>query len=332
MEENSPVKYFEDYLHKKEGDKKWIEYWAVVCEKYLIFYKYRPQLEEYRDAFQGCIELTGSTKCIAAKRKNYSFPFYIITQKARYLVKTQSTLSRHQWFQAIELSSQGRQPRRITDSLVSQPPQPNAEVSTSGDSVTNDEEDVTVDIALVHHESEPTDTDRSVLVVSCAPDNQTSRFLERKPLSDEERHCNETDLELTELEEKPPDLDERLYKIYCGDNSIEKLKSKPQQKPQSYIYEKPMLSQYNPSYSTRLKPSSYKISRLVKSAEMLRDIPATQSYERSKTSLLKLKEDCGSLLRNFGDVENITLTKSRFSRHIVNSAPDVKMLTDGGKL
>lgn len=49
-----------------------------------------------------------------------------------------------------------------------------------------------------------------------------------------------------------------------------------------------MLSRYNPSYSTRLKPSSYKISRLVKSAEMLRGMYKKVEYYAVKTSLVNL--------------------------------------------
>ena len=58
------------------------------------------------------------------------------------------------------------------------------------------------------------------------------------------------------------------------------------------------------------------------------DMPAdiTFSYDHSTIySQRQTYKEKGSLLQNLGPIKNNTLTKSRFSRHLISSAPDVNL-------
>lgn len=110
--------YIEGYLSKKE--EKWVEFWIVLEDRYLMIHSSKPTTttnEGCYDRLIGWIEITNQTKCIMGKKKSYSFPFYIQTRNGKYLFKTPSTLLRHQWVKAIQLSSQGKSPEFIPKSL-----------------------------------------------------------------------------------------------------------------------------------------------------------------------------------------------------------------------
>jgi len=104
---NDDVKYYEDYILRKEGGK-WIQYWVVIRGVWMLFY--RDKATTNRDNFKGSIELKSSTKCNIARRGNYSFPFYLNTERGTHLFKCETNLKRHQWMYLIELASKGAPP------------------------------------------------------------------------------------------------------------------------------------------------------------------------------------------------------------------------------
>ncbi|XP_078372773.1 uncharacterized protein LOC144656426 isoform X2 [Oculina patagonica] len=105
---NDGSKYCEDYLLRKEGRSKWIQYWVVIRGVWMLFYRDRATTN--RDNFRGSIELTSSTKCNVAKRGTYSFPFYISTERGTHLFKCDTNLKRHQWIYLIDLAVKGDAP------------------------------------------------------------------------------------------------------------------------------------------------------------------------------------------------------------------------------
>ncbi|XP_048581719.1 uncharacterized protein LOC5503181 isoform X2 [Nematostella vectensis] len=102
MGEATPAKYYEDFLLKKEGKSKWTEYWVIIRGNWMLFYTEKGSTD--RDKLKGSIELVPDTKCSPARRRTYSFPFYISTKKGSHLFKCQSNLKRHQWIYVIGLA------------------------------------------------------------------------------------------------------------------------------------------------------------------------------------------------------------------------------------
>lgn len=101
-------KYYEDFIKKKEGRNKWTEYWAVIHGTWILFYTQPATLD--RDNFRGSLELTPGTKCSVGKRRAYSFPFYISSARGAHLFKCQNNLKRHQWMYVIALAIRGDPP------------------------------------------------------------------------------------------------------------------------------------------------------------------------------------------------------------------------------
>ncbi|KAJ7378489.1 hypothetical protein OS493_023024 [Desmophyllum pertusum] len=107
---NDGSKYCEDYLLRKEGRSKWIQYWVVIRGVWMLFY--RDRATSNRDNFRGSIELTSNTKCSIARRGNYNFPFYVSTDRGTHLFKCETNLKRHQWMYLIDLAMKGDAPAR----------------------------------------------------------------------------------------------------------------------------------------------------------------------------------------------------------------------------
>lgn len=105
---NESSKYCEDYLLRKEGRNKWIQYWVVIRGVWMLFY--RDQATTNRDNFKGSVELTSCTKCNTARRGNYSFPFFVVTARGTHLFKCDTNLKRHQWMYLIGLAAKGDTP------------------------------------------------------------------------------------------------------------------------------------------------------------------------------------------------------------------------------
>lgn len=101
-------KYYEDFILRKEGRNKWIQYWVVIRGVWMLFYG--DKATNSRDNFRGSIELSSRTKCNIARRGNYSFPFYLNTDRGTHLFKCDTNLKRHQWMYLIELASKGAPP------------------------------------------------------------------------------------------------------------------------------------------------------------------------------------------------------------------------------
>lgn len=130
---NDGTKYFEDYILRKEGRSKWIQYWVVIRGVWMLFYT--DKATNIRDNFRGSIELSAGTKCNIAKRGNYNFPFYVNTARGTHLFKCETNLKRHQWMVLIELASKGAPPIPAPSTMPSSIRQQNTQIrlETSSD-------------------------------------------------------------------------------------------------------------------------------------------------------------------------------------------------------
>lgn len=121
MANDGGEKYYEDYILRKEGRSKWIQYWVVIRGVWMLFYSERATTN--RDNFRGSIELSSNTKCNIARRGTYSFPFYLSTERGTHLFKCETNLKRHQWMYLIELASKGSPPVPAPLAVPHQPSQ-----------------------------------------------------------------------------------------------------------------------------------------------------------------------------------------------------------------
>jgi len=320
-DENMSVKYMEGFLQKKEGDKEWVEYWTQICGRYFIFYKHKPTLENVQEEFKGCIEITENTKCIVAHRKKYSFPFYVSTNKSRYLFKTISSVRRHEWFKAIENAAKGKE-LSVQQNLEIQLESIEQDNASYDNRLTTDEQPHQHEILLSAHQDAGfdevishdnnsfeysneniTSTTQCNIIFSKSAPIQTSCFFDRPNSSAEENH-----------QISSPELDERLHEIYCGDatNKInDKLTVTTNKKhltTPTFLYNKPNDSHLSPTRNITSK-------KLFKSAECLRDCESPNHRSSLLTS--------NRYLRNSSTSSKNTI----FSRHLVHSAPDVKSLS-----
>lgn len=134
------IKYYEDYILRKEGRSKWIQYWVVIRGVWMLFYQ--DEATHNRDNFKGSIELSSGTKCNIAKRSSYSFPFYLSTARGTHLFKCETNLKRHQWMFLIELAAKGSPPVPAPHALPKSPQQNSGSETRSdnSDSETPDSE------------------------------------------------------------------------------------------------------------------------------------------------------------------------------------------------
>jgi len=155
------IKYYEDYILRKEGRSKWIQYWVVIRGVWMLFYQ--DEATHNRDNFKGSIELSSGTKCNIAKRGSYSFPFYLSTARGTHLFKCETNLKRHQWMFLIELAAKGSPPVPAPHALPKFPQQ------NSGSETRSDNSDSETP------DSEPDEdnlsTPAGVILVTAAVDN-----------------------------------------------------------------------------------------------------------------------------------------------------------------
>lgn len=103
--------YHKEVILKKEG-KIWIEYYAVLVDKNLVFNRKDSKTGQIIPHNVTMIEISNKTFCgfDDKKKKCYRFPFWIETGKAKYQFKCETKLHRHKWLFAIRLCAGGKPP------------------------------------------------------------------------------------------------------------------------------------------------------------------------------------------------------------------------------
>eukprot|EP00111_Clytia_hemisphaerica_P010934 TCONS_00032048-protein len=315
--------YREGYLHKKEDEKTWQEYWVALRGNYLSFFIHKASTGEIIDQYCGCVKLNPKAKCITAKRKNYTFPFYLVTDKARYLFKTSSNLNRHQWFNAIEQAAQGKEPIEHTFLPPQQGKALQPKIALNKDEVDNklveDKESLIPDESEEENEEEKDEGFEEERIASpCVLINI------QQANTDKMQSCflngSLTAQENLSFEDEISDdrLIERYREIYCNEETSTKMIS--QNKGDHLDRTPKAVTSYNyPQISKNLLriQSQDRITRLTKSAESLRGLTLNQSSIEAKLSKQSTQQN-----------RSLQSRKSLFSRHLIGSAPEVKNITN----
>ena len=103
--------YHKEVILKKEG-KIWIEYYAVLVDKNLVFNRKDSKTGQIIPHNVTMIEISNKTFCgfDDNKKKCYRFPFWVETGKTKYQFKCETKLHRHKWLFAIRLCAGGKPP------------------------------------------------------------------------------------------------------------------------------------------------------------------------------------------------------------------------------
>uniref|UniRef100_A0A7M5UPG8 PH domain-containing protein n=1 Tax=Clytia hemisphaerica TaxID=252671 RepID=A0A7M5UPG8_9CNID len=103
--------YHKEVILKKEG-KTWIEYYAVLVDKHLVFNRKDSKTGQIIPHNVTMIEISNKTFCgfDDHKKKCYRFPFWIETGKTKYQFKCETKLHRYRWLYAIRLCASGKPP------------------------------------------------------------------------------------------------------------------------------------------------------------------------------------------------------------------------------
>ena len=102
--------YYKEVLLKKEARKTWTEYYAMLCDRFLIFNRKNPNGESLLPNFSTIIELAEHSVVVPSRKTCYRFPFYIRTDKLTYNFKCETSLQRYRWMVSIRLAIDGKPP------------------------------------------------------------------------------------------------------------------------------------------------------------------------------------------------------------------------------
>lgn len=290
---NESLKYCEDYLLRKEGRSKWIQYWVVIRGVWMLFY--RDQATTNRDNFKGSIELTSCTKCNIPRRGNYSFPFLVVTGRGTHLFKCDTNLKRHQWMYHIKLAAKGDTP---TPPPVTVP----SPRSSSTDLNSQDAEVNHVEIDRRNSESEEDDVSLppGVILVTTP--------MEELPHDEKESNGRSSSIQ-------DPVQDDNLSNavLTTGITGATSVVRKPQK-----FSVKASTSQSN---TIGVFPSQRNYFGL--------SPPSAISWGRSSPDRPSSSPSLNHTRKYLGTQQLASLpqTNNRFSRHMANSVPDIKMLS-----
>lgn len=106
------IVYYQDFLMKKEGLNSWVNYWAVIKGRWLLFYE--PAETEARPAkLMKTVELPSGSKCSMVPRSKRRFPFSLNNGHGNYYFKCETELQRYTWIVCTLLSSTGQAPKPV---------------------------------------------------------------------------------------------------------------------------------------------------------------------------------------------------------------------------
>lgn len=102
--------YYKEIMLKKEASKVWTEYYAVLCDRFLIFNRKDQQNGTFMENNRTMLELTSRTTVAYARKSCYRFPFHIRIGKLTYQFKCETNLQRYRWVCSLRLAIAGRPP------------------------------------------------------------------------------------------------------------------------------------------------------------------------------------------------------------------------------
>ena len=107
---NSENIYYKEIILKKEGSRIWTEYYAVLCDQYIVFNRKDPQSATFLENNCTILHLE-PTAIVAYSRKTcYRFPFCIRIGKLIYHFKCETNLQRYRWVYALRLAIAKKSP------------------------------------------------------------------------------------------------------------------------------------------------------------------------------------------------------------------------------
>ena len=96
--------YYKEFILKKEGSRIWTEYYAVLCDQYLIFHRKDSQSATFLENNCTILELHSKAIVAYSPKTCYRFPFYIRMGKLSYHFKCETNLQRYRWVYALRLA------------------------------------------------------------------------------------------------------------------------------------------------------------------------------------------------------------------------------------
>ena len=102
--------YYKEIILKKEASRVWTEYYAVLCDRFLIFNRKDQQNGTFMENNCTMLELTSRTTVAYARKSCYRFPFHIRIGKLTYQFKCETNLQRYRWVCSLRLAIAGKPP------------------------------------------------------------------------------------------------------------------------------------------------------------------------------------------------------------------------------
>lgn len=102
--------YYKEFILKKEASRVWTEYYAVLCDRFLIFNRKDSQSGTFLENNCTILELRSNTIVAYSPKTCYRFPFYIQTGKLSYHFKCETNLQRYRWVCALRLAINRKPP------------------------------------------------------------------------------------------------------------------------------------------------------------------------------------------------------------------------------
>ncbi|XP_065057173.1 uncharacterized protein LOC135685233 [Rhopilema esculentum] len=110
------IVYYQNLLLKKEGLNSWVEYWAVIRGRWLLFYE--PVEKGARPTkLVKTLELPNGTKCSMVPRSKRRFPFSLNNGHGSYYLKCETELQRYTWVVSTLLAATGQPPKPVPRSV-----------------------------------------------------------------------------------------------------------------------------------------------------------------------------------------------------------------------
>lgn len=102
--------YYKEYILKKEASRIWTAYYAVLCDRYLVFNRKDPESTKFLENNCTIVELQSQAIVAYSPKTCYRFPFYIKTGKLTYHFKCETNLQRYRWVCALRLAIARKRP------------------------------------------------------------------------------------------------------------------------------------------------------------------------------------------------------------------------------
>ena len=96
--------YYKEIILKKEGPRIWTEYYAVLCDQYIVFNRRDSHSATFLENNCTILHLEPKATVAYSPKTCYRFPFYIRIGKLTYHFKCETNLQRYRWVCALRLA------------------------------------------------------------------------------------------------------------------------------------------------------------------------------------------------------------------------------------